>query len=64
MLTRSLITSALPKPRRRSLPGLLAWRLFAGRLSATRRRSLRIEARADAVRARCESRHVYGRRDA
>jgi hypothetical protein len=64
MLTRSLVTSVLPKPKHGSLPGLPAWRLFTRRLSSGRGRSLRIQNRAEAVRARCESRHLYGRRDA
>ncbi len=64
MLTRPLLTSVLPKPRYRLPPGLPAWRLFARRLNSHRGRSLRIQGRAEAVRTRCESRHVYGRRDA
>ena len=64
MLTRSLVTSVLPRPRSRSLPGLPAWRVLARSLGAARGRSLRIQDRAETVRARCESRHVYGRRDA
>ncbi len=64
MLTRSLVTSVLPRSERRSRLMPSGWRQLAGRLSTVRSRSLRIQNRADAVRARCEQRHAYGRRDA
>ncbi|HEX3803491.1 MAG TPA: hypothetical protein VHV75_11690 [Solirubrobacteraceae bacterium] len=64
MLTRSLLTSALPTARRRSLLTALNLRLLVRRLRASRTRSLQVQDRVDATRARCVNRHLYGRRDA
>jgi hypothetical protein len=64
MLTRSLETSAHPTGRRRSRLAPLGWRLLARRLTVARSRSLQVQDRVDAARARHLHRHVYGRRDA
>ena len=61
MLTRTLTASVLPRNGRlrAALPNLRAVRL---QLDRSRRRSLRMQERADGVRARCTERHGYGRR--
>ncbi len=64
MLTRSLLTSTLPRHRRRSLLRAPSLRLLAQRLMVSRSRSLQVQDRVNAARVRCVERHLYGRRDA
>ncbi len=64
MLTRSLVTSVLPRGERRTRRTLSGLRRIAGRLRTLRGNSLRIQDRADATRAHHELRHMHGRRDA
>lgn len=62
MLTRSLLTSALPGERRRLRPRLRAGlRGMLQRMAGADRRSLEIKVRADAARTRCLERNHYGR---
>jgi hypothetical protein len=62
MLTRSLLTSVIPRERRRwrarPLAGL---RGLMTRMAGADRHSLEIKARAEATRTRCLERHCYGR---
>jgi hypothetical protein len=64
MLTRSLLTSALPKTRRRTPRRVPSLRPVVQRLGISRIRSLIVQDRVDAHRTRCAERHLYGRRDA
>jgi hypothetical protein len=64
MLTRSLLTSALPRQRRRSLSPSLNLRVLIGRLRSSHTRSLQMQDRVEATRIRHLERHRYGRRDA
>jgi hypothetical protein len=64
MLTRSLMTSVLPTERRRLRLWSPAVRVMIRRLWVVRRRSLLVQDRVDAARARCVERHMHGRRDA
>lgn len=64
MFTRSLVTSAHPASTRRSRLAPPGWRLLTRRLTVARGRSLQVQDRVDATRARHLHRHVYGRRDA
>ncbi len=61
MLTRTLAASVLPREGR--LRAVLpVWRLLAVRLIEAWQRSLLIQERADAARARATERHRDGRR--
>ncbi len=59
MLTRTLAASVLPRGGRLRA-ALPSWRLLALRLTEAWQRSLMIQERAEAARARCTDR--YGRR--
>lgn len=61
MLTRTLAASVLPR-NGRLRAALPSWRQLALRLAHARRRSLLMQDRAEAVRARCTERHLDGRR--
>jgi hypothetical protein len=62
MLTRSLVTGAAGRRRPQLAPP--GWRLLTRRLTVARHRSLQVQDRVEATRARHLHRHVYGRRDA
>ena len=62
MLTRSLLTSVLPRERRRWRPRLFnGLRRLMTRMAGADRHSLEIKNRAEATRTRCLERHYYGR---
>jgi len=61
MLTRTLAASVLPR-RGRMRAALPSWRMLAMRLSDARQRSLLMQERADAARARSTARYGNGRR--